>query len=363
MNGSTLMYCRSGGMPLVIGMRPRVEPDARRRGRTPTARAARRRRRGTRRAAGCSASPSRVRRVERLVDERVASRRRTARGRTARRARGCARGSNRRGQRARDAVGERRRATASSTRTPVSPGDDGFERAAAAERDDRAAAGLRLDRHDAEVFLAGQQHDARRAGTGRGSRRRPSAPEKLDVAGRPARSRRGALGAVADDLQRHAGAAGRPRSPRRSACRARGPTRRARKSLAAVDAVGVEEVGVDGRIHDSRLAIIVSADPARNIMRNSDIAVDAARRVAVPPRQPRHDAAASRALPAAPDPLRPEVGVELIPGVAHRRQAVAEVPAPRPGGRPTSRTQWLVLTTRSKPSRSNCSTAVGKSGR
>ena len=41
--------------------------------------------------------------------------------------------------------------------------DDGLERAAAAERDHRPAAGLRLERHDAEVLLAGQQRGDRRA--------------------------------------------------------------------------------------------------------------------------------------------------------------------------------------------------------
>ena len=40
-------------------------------------------------------------------------------------------------------------------------GDDGFERAAAAERDDRPSAGLRLERDDAEVFFAGQQRHRR----------------------------------------------------------------------------------------------------------------------------------------------------------------------------------------------------------
>ena len=83
---------------------------------------------------------------------------------------------------------------------------------------------------------------------------------------------RGALGAVADDLQRHAGQRGRPRWPPRCACRARAPTRSSAKRSGGQPS-GLKEVGVDRRIHDGRLAIIVSADPARNIMRDSDIAV------------------------------------------------------------------------------------------
>ena len=41
--------------------------------------------------------------------------------------------------------------------------DDGLERAAARVRDDRPAARLRFERHDAEIFLAGKHHDSRAA--------------------------------------------------------------------------------------------------------------------------------------------------------------------------------------------------------
>ena len=64
----------------------------------------------------------------------------------------------------------------------------------------------------------------------------------------------------------------------------------------------------------------------------------------------------------AAQPLRPEIGVELVPGVAHRRQAVAEVRT-RAGCTTDLAQQWLMLTTRSKRSKRNCSIAVGKSGR
>ena len=86
----------------------------------------------------------------------------------------------------------------------------------------------------------------------------------------------------------------------------------------------MKELCVDGRIHHGRLAIIVSADPPRNIMRDSDIAVRAAGRVAVPPCQPRHHRP-HHATTQLAEPLRPEVRVELVPRIAHRRQAVAQV--------------------------------------
>src|SRR5262249_52183501 len=87
----------------------------------------------------------------------------------------------------------------------------------------------------------------------------------------------------------------------------------------------MKELGVDGWIHDSCLAIIVSAYSARNIMRDSDIAVNAIRSVAVPTRHPRHHRPHHR-RGGAPDALRTEVRVELIPRIPHRREAVAHVP-------------------------------------
>ena len=99
------------------------------------------------------------------------------------------------------------RRRASSTSTPVSPCDDRLERAAAAQRDHRPAAGLRLDRHDAEVFLAGQHDSGRAAGTARGSRRRYGVPRNSTGARRRAsrRARRGR--ARRRRSQRHAGEA------------------------------------------------------------------------------------------------------------------------------------------------------------
>ncbi len=59
-------------------------------------------------------------------------------------------------------------------------------------------------------------------------------------------------------------------------------------------------------------------------MRDSDIAVGATRGIAVPSTHARHRAPHHRA-PHRADPLGSEIGIELVPGVPHRRQAVAEV--------------------------------------
>ena len=47
------------------------------------------------------------------------------------------------------------------------------------------------------------------------------------------------------------------------------------------------------------------------------------------------------------DLCRAEIRVELIPGIAHRRVAVADVHRARPGGTTDFAAQWLLLMTRS----------------
>ena len=86
---------------------------------------------------------------------------------------------------------------------------------------------------------------------------------------------------------------------------------------------------VNRRIHNGRPAIIVSADPARNILRIREKAVDTAGRCGIPSGQPRQNGAEDPASNLA-DLVRAEVGLELIPGVAHRRMAIADM-----GGRDT----------------------------
>src|SRR5713226_1638194 len=63
------------------------------------------------------------------------------------------------------------------------------------------------------------------------------------------------------------------------------------------------------------------------MMRDSDIAVDAVRRVAIPPGHPRHDGPRKTSADPA-DALGAEVRVELVPRVAHGREAVTHVPGP-----------------------------------
>ena len=182
--------------------------------------------------------------------------------------------------------------------------DHRLERAAAAERDHRPAAGLRLDRHDAEVLFAGQ--DGRRSRAIQVAHLFVGAPaEELEPSPASALEAR-ALGPVADDRQRRRRPGARPSSRGRRACRARGPTppetravagpaRPARACRTSVSTGGYTRV-------DS--TIIVQRDPPRNILRDSEIAVYAACRGAVPPGQrgqhrPQQRAAdASRPAPA-----------------------------------------------------------------
>ena len=187
------------------------------------------------------------------------------------------------------------------------------------QRDDRAAARLCLERHDTEVLFSGKDH-----GGGPAVQladlfvvRRPrNSTSRHPSACREAR----AIGSVPDDLS------GTPASRRhrsRHRCVCRGPARTRSGSRSGTAAVRVEKLRIDRRINHSRLAIIVSSDPARNIMRIRHIAVDAPGRRGVPPRQPRH-ASRMTALPPGRD-ARARIRIELIPGVPHRRVAVADV--------------------------------------
>ncbi len=104
------------------------------------------------------------------------SRRRTARGRNARRGGGSRPASKRlRSSAARSASANAVGGRLVDEQAGLS-WHDRLERAAAPQRHHRAAAGLRFERHDAEVLFAGQQHDTRRGDTARAPRslaRRP----------------------------------------------------------------------------------------------------------------------------------------------------------------------------------------------
>src|SRR5213596_2204830 len=81
---------------------------------------------------------------------------------------------------------------------------------------------------------------------------------------------------------------------------------------------------INRRIHNGRPAIIVSADPARNILRIRKKAVDTPGRGGIPPGQPRQNGSEDPASNLA-DLGRTEIGLELIPGIAHRRVAIADM--------------------------------------
>ena len=128
-----------------------------------------------------------------------------------------------------------------------------------------AAAGLRFDGHDAEVFLARHQHHAGAAiqipKLSVGLASRETASRSPSRAG-PLEAR--ALGTVADDAQGHLGlSAGLDGDMYLLVGDQSGHHERPPFGHRSVDVV---ELGVDGWIHNSGLAIIVSADPPRNVL-------------------------------------------------------------------------------------------------
>ena len=140
-----------------------------------------------------------------------------------------------------------------------------------AEGDDRPAAGLRLERHDAEILFARQQGDRRAVIGGRGSPRSDSRPANSTSApGRRARAAR-----APDRRRRWSAGTPRPAAGLDGEVQTLvGHQRRHHEARRSGDLAGrLKELGVDRRIHHSRPAIIVSADPPRNILGNRHIAV------------------------------------------------------------------------------------------
>ena len=129
---------------------------------------------------------------------------------------------------------------------PGFTGDDRFERAAARERNHRTPAGLRLERHNTEVLLAGHQ---RECGTpiqvAKVLVRQPA--EKLDLDHGARCSRRARSGPVPTILS------GIRREPARLDGDIEalvGDQRRHDQGESLGNGgVGVEELGIDGRIH------------------------------------------------------------------------------------------------------------------
>ena len=110
---------------------------------------------------------SRLRGRSTLLTPPPENRSRTAPARTGARVREAA-ASSKASERTRLRPSANASADGSTTSTPVSPSRTVSRGAAASERHDRAAAGLCLDRHHAEVFDAGQERRLRTAGTAHG---------------------------------------------------------------------------------------------------------------------------------------------------------------------------------------------------
>jgi hypothetical protein len=151
---------------------------------------------------------------------------------------------------------------------------DRLDGAAPAEGDDRTSTRLRLDRHDAEVFLAGHQDQCG-----------PIVLVANPVVGEAAEERHIAGGfgrqaleprpvrPLADDRERNAGEAAGVDGNLEALVR---NERRHDQTAALFDRnrhAWPEKIGVDGRIYHAGLAIIVSADPPRNMLGVRDIAV------------------------------------------------------------------------------------------
>ena len=142
----------------------------------------------------------------------------------------------------------------------------GFEGAAAGQRHHRPAARLRLDRHDTEVFFAWQKYRQRLPVFVADLPVRQPAEEldpRTGTALEPCPVR-----TVADDAELRSDPV--TRGDRQLEALVRHEGRHHQKVAARRDVSGVIEERVGRRIHDRRLAIVVSPDPPRNVGRVGD---------------------------------------------------------------------------------------------
>jgi len=150
-------------------------------------------------------------------------------------------------------------------------GDDRLECSASRIGDNRPATRLGFEGHDTEILLAGQQDHARTLVEGSNLVIRTPAQE-FDVGARLSLEA-GAIGPGADNLQWHVG---KPAGVNGQINAFIGDERRHHKSISLGSRrIGPEKLSIDRRIYHSRLAIIVSADSARNMLRIRDISVHA----------------------------------------------------------------------------------------
>ena len=177
--------------------------------------------------------------------------------------------------------------------------------------------------------------------------RRSASPGTRTSGAAPARCSRASSGPVPDDRQRHRRPAGRPRSPRRAACRARARTRPGSLAELARGPSRAVKVSVYRRIHNGRPAIIVSADPAPQHIESSR---QSGRPGPPSPRSQRASPAITGRSSRLAQFARPEPGRNTR-RTDPRRSASASGSSRRARPRPARSTdftaQWLLLMTRS----------------
>ena len=213
--------------------------------------------------------------------------------------------------------------TPAATSVPRDPFHDGLSGTAFSDRDDGSPASLRLDGYDPEVFHSRQEDHRGRL------------IQRADLLGRPPSEKfnRGASGealepvlirTLANHPHRYTGEPGGFDNDFYALIGDKGGHHERRPLSSRTDGRWLEVLGVYWRIHNGRSAIIVSAYPARNILRISEKAVHTPRRGGVPPGQPSHNYP-QRGARQGSDPIRPEIRRKLVPGIAHRGVAVADV--------------------------------------
>ncbi len=197
---------------------------------------------------------------------------------------------------------------------------DALGAAALAEDDRRAAAGERLERHDAGVLDAGHQHRATGA-IELAQLEVADVSEELDL-GRSLRAKPRGFRPAADDPQAApAAAVGLEAQLEPLVGRERGDdevvlSRHVRSRR--------EEAGVDRRRDHGRVAAVVAADAAGDVRAVRGEVVDAHGALRIPRPQPRRDGT-DREARQRRHAAGAEVVVVAVPHVAHRRVAVAEV--------------------------------------
>ena len=188
--------------------------------------------------------------------------------------------------------------------------------------------------HDSEILLAGEEQ-----------RTAAAVMVANDLVGLPAQEghRRAGerlqprpLGPRADHHQPPAQAACKPSRHGRCACKGRAPRQRGKSLHGSDGSSPAGKLGIDGRRNHPAVAIVGGGDPLANGLGDRHEMRDAASGRAVPVSQTIKQQASHGS---ADRPIGPafEVGVASLPGIAHRREAVADVGHAAAAARPTWR--------------------------